>query len=174
MFSLRILFLKFLKLGAIAYGGPAMMGQIKKTVVNECNWVKEEEFLQGMALGQVTPGPIMITATFIGYKLCGLLGAFMATIGIFYPSFFILVLLIPYYDRLKGLQKVRTMEQGILGSFIGMLGLVLYNFAKASLVDIPSILMAGGAYIALHKKIPLPYILISGGIFSILLFGLLG
>ena len=97
----------------------------------------------------------------------------MATLGAFFPSFFILVLLIPYHDRLKGVEKVRMMEQGILGSFIGMICLVLYNFGKASLVDIPSILMAAGAFLALHKKVNLPYILLAGGILSVILFGFL-
>ncbi len=95
----------------------------------------------------------------------------MATIGIFFPSFFILVLLIPYHDRLKGMEKVRMMEQGILGSFIGMLALVLYNFGKTSLVDIPRILMAAAAFFAIYKKIGLPYILLAGGIISILIYG---
>ena len=65
------------------------------------------------------------------------------------------------------------MEQGILGSFIGMLGLVLYNFGKAAFVDIPSIIFAGAAFFALLKKIDLLYILITGTILSILIFGLL-
>ena len=65
------------------------------------------------------------------------------------------------------------MEQGILGSFIGMLGLVLYNFGRAAFVDIPSILFAAAAFIALLKKIDLLYILLSGAILSILIFGLL-
>jgi chromate transporter len=115
----------------------------------------------------------MITATFIGYKLSGLLGAFMATVGIFSPSFFILILLIPYYDRLKGVEIVRTIERGILGSFIGMLGLVLYNFGRATFVDVPSVMFTLAAFIALRKKIDLPYILLAGAILSILVFGLL-
>jgi len=97
----------------------------------------------------------------------------MATLGVFFPSFFILVLLIPYHDRLKGMERVRMMEQGILGSFIGMLGLVLYNFGRAAFVDMPSILFAAAAFIGLLKKIDLPYILLSGAILSILIFGLL-
>jgi chromate transporter len=121
----------------------------------------------------VTPGPILITATFIGYKVSSLLGAFMATLGIFFPSFFILVLLIPFHDQLRGVEKVRMMEQGVLGSFIGMLGLVLYNFGRASLVDIPRILMAAAAFFAIYKKISLPYILVVGGILSILIHGFL-
>jgi len=68
---------------------------------------------------------------------------------------------------------VKTMEQGILGSFIGMLGLVLYNFGRTTFVDIPSIILAGAAFIALLKKVDLLYILLSGAILSILIFGFL-
>jgi len=65
------------------------------------------------------------------------------------------------------------MEQGVLGSFIGMLALVLYNFGKTSLVDLPSILMAAAAFFAIYKKISLPYILLAGGLLSVLFLGLL-
>ena len=97
----------------------------------------------------------------------------MTTIGIFFPSFFILILLIPYYDRLKGVESVRTIERGILGLFIGRLGLLLYNFGRTALVDIPNVILAEAAFFALDKKVSLPYILLSGGILSILFFGLL-
>jgi chromate transporter len=101
------------------------------------------------------------------------MGAFMATVGVFFPSFFILVLLIPYHDRLRGVEKVRMIEQGVLGSFIGMLALVLFNFGRTSLVDIPRILMAAAAFFALYRKIGLPYILLAGGVVSIIIFGFL-
>jgi chromate transport protein ChrA len=99
--------------------------------------------------------------------------AMMATVGVFFSSFFILVLLIPYHDRFKGVEKVQMMEQGILGSFIGMLALVLFNFGRTSLVDIPRILMAAAAFFAIYKKISLPYILLTGGVLSILIYGFL-
>lgn len=162
------------KIGALAFGGGfTMIPLIQYEVVDHFQWLSTKEFLDGIALGQVTPGPIMITATFIGYKLSGFLGALMATIAIFSPSFFILILVIPYYDRLKGMEIVRTIERGILGSFIGMLGLVLYNFGRTALVDIPSVIFTIAAFLALLKKIGLPYILLTGGILSILVFGLL-
>ena len=162
------------KIGAFAFGGGfTMIPLIQYEVVDHFQWLTTKEFLDGIALGQVTPGPIMITATFIGYKLSGLLGALIATVGIFSSSFFILILLIPHYDRLSRIEIIKTMEQGILGSFIGMLGLVLYNFGRAAFVDIPSIIFAGAAFFALLKKIDLPYILLSGTVLSILIFGLL-
>jgi chromate transport protein ChrA len=83
----------------------------------------------------------------------------------------ILGLLVPYHDRLRGVERVRLMEQGVLGSFIGMLALVLFNFGKTSLVDIPRILMAAAAFFAIYQKISLPYILLAGGLLSILVYG---
>jgi chromate transporter len=171
---LTSLCLRLSKIGALAFGGGfTMIPLIQYEVVDRFQWLSTKEFLDGIALGQITPGPIMITATFIGYKLSGLLGALMATVGIFSPSFFILILLIPYYDRLKGVEIVRTIERGILGSFIGMLGLILYNFGRAAFVDIPSVIFTVAAFWALVKKISLPYILLIGGILSILVFGFL-
>jgi chromate transporter len=162
------------KIGALAFGGgfPAIP-LIQYEMVDRSQWLTTKEFLDGIALGQVTPGPILITATFIGYKVSNVIGATMATLGIFFPSFFILVLLIPYHDRLRGVEKVRMMEQGVLGSFIGMLALVLYNFGRASLVDIPRILMATAAFFAIYKKVSLSYILLAGGVLSILIYGFL-
>ncbi len=172
--KISALSLSLSKIGALAFGGgfPAIP-LIQYEIVDRFHWLSTKEFLDGIALGQVTPGPILITATFVGYKVSNILGATMATLGIFFPSFFILILLIPYHDQLKGVEKVRMMEQGILGSFIGMLGLVLYNFGRASLVDIPRILIAAAAFIAIYKKIGLPYILLTGGIISILIYRLL-
>ena len=162
------------KIGALAFGGGfTAIPLIQYEMVDRLHWLNTKEFLDGIALGQVTPGPILITATFVGYKISGLLGAFMATLGVFSPSFFILVLLIPYHDRLRGVEKVRMMEQAVLGSFIGMLALVLFNFGKTSLVDIPRILMAAAAFFAIYKKISLPYILLAGGLLSIFIYGFL-
>jgi len=162
------------KVGALAFGGGfTTIGLIQLDVVERFHWVTTKEFLDGIVMGQVTPGPIVITATFLGYKLAGFLGAAMATVAIFTSDFFILSLLIPYYDRLRELKTVRIMEQGILAAFVGMLGLVLYNFGRTTFVDIPSILFAVGAFIALLKKIDLSYILLIGAILSILTFGIL-
>ena len=124
-------------------------------------------------MGQVTPGPIIITATFLGYKLSGFWGALMATLAVFSPAFFVVTLLIPYHDRLKGMKSVRTMEQGVLASFVGMLGLVLYNFGRTTFVDIPSVILAAAAFMALLRRVELSYVLLIGAVLSILLFGFL-
>jgi chromate transporter len=162
------------KLGALAFGGGlTIIPLIQFEVVDRFQWVTTKEFLDGIALGQVTPGPVMITSTFLGFKLAGVYGALMATIAMFAPAFLMVSLLLPFHDRLKGLKAVRTMEQGILSSFIAMLVFVLYNFGRAAFIDIPSVIFAGGAFIALLKKVDLSYILLTGAILSITLFGLI-
>ena len=169
---LSTLALTLSKVGALAFGGGfTIIPLIQYEVVDHFQWVSTKEFLDGIAMGQVTPGPIMITATFLGYKLAGFWGALMATLAIFSPAFFIVTLLIPHYDRLKGMEAVRRMEQGILASFIGMLGLVLYNFGRTTFVDLPSVIFTAGAFIALIKKVELAYILAVGAGLSILIFG---
>jgi chromate transporter len=172
--KITALSLNLSKIGALAFGGGfSVIPLIQYEMVDRFHWLSTKEFLDGIALGQVTPGPILITATFIGYKVSNVLGATMATLGVFFPSFFILILLIPYHDRLKGVEKVRMMEQGVLGSFTGMLALVFYNFGRASLTEIPNILMASAAFYAIVKKVSLSYILVAGGILSILVYGFL-
>jgi chromate transporter len=172
--QLSYLALTLSKVGALAFGGGfTIIPLIQYEVVDKFQWVSTREFLDGIAMGQVTPGPIMITATFLGYKLSGFWGAAMATLAIFSPAFFIVTLLIPHYDKVRGITAVRIFELGILASFVGMLGLVLYNFGRATFVDIPTILFAAAAFIALLKKIDLAYILLPGAILSLLVFGLL-
>ena len=162
------------KIGALAFGGGfTAIPLIQYEMVDRFHWLSTKEFLDGIALGQVTPGPILITSTFVGYKVFNLLGAFMATLGVFFPFLFHPVLLIPYHDRLRDVEKVRVMEQGVLGSFIGMLALVLFNFGRTSLVDIPSVLIALAAFVAIYKKVSLSYILLSGAFLSLTYWGFL-
>jgi chromate transporter len=172
--KITALSLSLAKIGAIAFGGMFTgIPLIQYELVDRLALLSTKEFLDGIALGQATPGPILITATFVGYKVANVLGAAMATLGMFAPSFFILILLIPYHDRLQGLEKVKMMEQAVMSAFIGMLAVVLYNFGRTALVDVPSILMAAGAFLALYKKIGLPYILLTGGVLSMIIWGFL-
>lgn len=160
------------KVGLLAFGGGlTIISLIQYEVVDKFQWVSTKEFLDGIAMGQITPGPVMITATFLGYKLAGLWGGFLATIAIFSTPFFLISLVIPQYDRIQGLTVIRRMEQGILSAFVGMLGLVLFNFGRAAFVDIPTILFSLGTFLSLLKKVDLAYILLTGAILSILVFG---
>jgi chromate transporter len=169
--QLTYLSLSLAKIGTLMFGGGfTVIPLIQYEVVEKFQWIGTKEFLDGIALGQLTPGPMMITA-FIGNAHSGFLGAVVATVALMSPSFFMLVLLLPYHDWLRKVEAVRIVERGILASFVGMLGLVLYDFGKTALTGTLPILFAGAAFFALTKKINLLYIILCGAILSLFLFG---
>lgn len=163
--------LVLMKLGLLAFGGGfTLIPLIQHDVVNRLGWLTTSEFIDGVALGQVTPGPVLITATFIGYKVDGLAGAVTSTIAVFLPSFLVLVGLAPHFDRLKRLHTVQTMIRGVLAGFIGLLLFILYQFARASLVDWKTWALAIGAFVALRRRVDLLVIVGLTVVVSILMF----
>jgi chromate transporter len=160
-----------MKIDLFAFGGgftsvPLMLHEI----VQVRGWIDEKTFLDGIALGQVTPGPIVITATFVGYLLYGFWGSLLATLGIFTPSFVLLTLADPFFDRLKSSALFVKATQGILASFVGLLLFALIKFSLAVSWDIFKLLMAGAALGALMKKVDLLYVVLAGALLSLWLF----
>ena len=101
-FSLTTLFLFFLKVGAVLFGsGYVLLAFLRTDLVDRLRWLTEAQLLDAVAVGQITPGPVFTTATFIGYILGGFRGAVVATLGIFLPSFFYVALLAPVLFRLR-------------------------------------------------------------------------
>ncbi len=109
------------------------------------NW-SVKEFLDRLAIGQVTPGPITITATLLGCKLFGFMGAGTATLAIFSPAFFIGTPLIPIATAYKKCQLCASWK-AYSGLISGTLGLVLYIFGKSTFVDFPSVTLTPDAFI---------------------------
>jgi len=138
--------------------------------VDRFGWVTTREFIDGIALGQVTPGPIVITATFVGYKAGGVLGALLGTIAVFFPSFVVLTTLAPYYDRIKRSRPIQVMVRGVLAAFLGMLLLVAYRFGREALVDWTTWGVMGLAWLALWRKVDLLLIVGVGAALSMLVF----
>lgn len=103
-------------------GGFVFIPLIQEIVVDGYGWVTHKEFIDGIALGQVTPGPILISAAFIGYKMAGLLGATAATIGIFTPPALLMTFCTKYLDRIKNSQVIKASMRGIRAGVIGMIG----------------------------------------------------
>jgi chromate transporter len=122
--------------------------------------------MDGIALGQVTPGPIVITATFVGYQVAGLLGAVIATLGIFTPSFFILVFTAPYLDRLQRSPLFRRALRGALVCFVGLLLAVSVKFALAVPWSIRTVLIAGLVLIALRLEVNILWAVLAGALMS--------
>jgi chromate transporter len=169
--ALSELNLTLMKLGALAFGGGfTLVPLIQQEVVERRGWLTTREFIDGIALGQVTPGPIAITATFVGYRLAGLAGAVGSTVAVFLPSFLVLMAALPHYDRIKRLRAVRWMIQGVLAAFIALLLSVLVEFSRASLVDWKTVGLTTAAAVALWWKIDLLLIVAGAAILSILVF----
>jgi chromate transporter len=166
-----VLSLLMMKIDLFAFGGgftslPLMLHEVVKLR----GWIDEKTFMNGIALGQVTPGPIVITATFVGYLRSGFWGSLVATLSIFTPSFLLLVIINPVFDRLKSSPLFLKATKGILASFVGLLVYVLIKFGLAVPWDVLRVLLGAVAIVALFKKIDLLYIVIAGGIVSLVLF----
>ena len=118
--------------------------------------------MDGIALGQVTPGPIVITATFVGYHIAGLIGAVVGTVAIFSPSFLMVPITVPYFDRLQHALLFRRALRGVLASFVGLLLAVTVQFAIAASWTALSILLATAAFVALRFKIDILWVVLVG------------
>jgi chromate transporter len=163
--------LTFIKVDLMAFGGGyTTIPLIQREVVDRLRWVSTREFIDGIALGQVTPGPIVITATFVGYKVGGLLGALLGTIAVFLPSFLIVTTLAPHYEGIKRSRPIQLMVRGILAAFIGMLLFVGYRFGEVALVDWKTWGLMVAAWLALWRKVDLLLVVGGGAILSVLLF----
>lgn len=150
-------------------GGFASVPLIFHEVVNVNSWMDSKTFLDGIALGQVTPGPIVITATFIGYLLYGLMGAGIATVSIFLPSFLILVGVAPYFDKLRAFPLFNKAVAGVIASFVGLLLSVTVLFALKIPWDLWRTLLAVAAFVALMLKVEIYWVVLAGVIISIVL-----
>ncbi len=149
-------------------GGFASVPLMFHEVVQVRSWLDGPTLLSGIVLGQVTPGPIVITATFIGYLLKGPLGGLIATICVFLPSFMIVVGIVPYFDRLRSSLYFKKVITGILCSFVGLLLTVTIRFALNIPWDVPRILLAGAAFIALILKVDILWVVLLGTVISLI------
>lgn len=131
-----ILFATFLKIGALAFGGGfTAIPLIQHVVVDGMHWLDLTAFRDGIAMGQITPGPVLITATFIGYKVAGIIGALIAGIGIFTPSLTAIIFLGRLHAKVQNLKIVKVVIKGFLSGFIGLLLFIIYQFAFHSLIN---------------------------------------
>ena len=143
-------------------GGFASVPLMFHEVVEVRRWMDGPTLLNGIAMGQVTPGPVVITATFIGYLLHGFLGGLVATVGVFLPSFMIVIAIVPYFDRIRNSPYFSRVLMGILCSFVGLLLTVTVRFASNIPWDLPRLLVAGGAFIAFLKKADILWVVLIG------------
>ena len=160
-----------MKVDLFAFGGGfASLPLLLHEVVEVRHWLDARTFLDGIALGQATPGPIVITATFVGYQIAGLPGAIAATLGIFTPSLVVLLAAVPYLDKLRHSPPFRRAIRGVLASFVGLLGSVALRFGLAVPWGLSTGLLALLAFLALRLRVDILWVILAGTAVSLLLF----
>jgi chromate transporter len=135
-FGLATLFLNFLKIGAVLYGsGYVLLAFLRADFVTRLGWLTDQQLVDAIAIGQVTPGPVFTTATFIGYVLGGLPGALVATVGIFLPSFIFVAISNPIVPRIRKSPWAAGLLDGVNVAALGLMAAVTVLLARAALVD---------------------------------------
>jgi chromate transporter len=126
----------FFKVGALTFGGGlTIIAFVQDQVVNQLHWISAEEFLEGLAIGQVTPGPVIMLAAFVGYKVAGVAGAAVAAGAIFLPSFVLLMSILPWLERFRALKWVRAAMRGVSPAVAGAIGLTVVHLAPTAAPD---------------------------------------
>lgn len=126
----------FFKVGALTFGGGlSMIAFIQEQVVNQFHWLTPREFVDGLALGQFTPGPILMVAAYVGYKLAGIAGAIVAGAAIFLPSFILMLAIMPVFNRVRKVLWMKAALKGIGPAVIGTLAVSLVQMAPHAVPD---------------------------------------
>ncbi len=142
-FGLGSLFLVFLKIGAVVFGsGYVLLAFLRADLVAHRGWLTDAQLVDAVAVGQVTPGPVFTTATFIGYLLGGAKGAVVATVGIFLPAFLLVAASGPLVPRLRRSRLAGAFLDGVNVASLALMAVVTWQLGRASLVDLPTAILA--------------------------------
>src|SRR4029453_206575 len=160
----------FAAIGAFTFGGGlTMIALLEEHVVNHLHWLTPREFVDGLALGQLTPGPVLMLAAYVGYKVLGITGAVVAAAAIFLPSFLLMLLLLPVLDRIRTLTWARAAMQGIVPGVMGVMAVALVRMTPHAAPDPLAIaaLVVTLATLILWRVAPLKAML-AGSVFGVL------
>ena len=153
----------FLRIGSITFGGGfVMIPLIESEAVNAHHWLTHQEFADATALGQITPGPVLISATFIGYRVAGTLGALVATISIFLPSFLMMIAAGSSLRRFRSNQLVQSFLRGVTPAVVGLLVAAAVSIGRSGIHTSLGLLLAVAAAIVLVRFRPNPFWVIIG------------
>ncbi len=152
VFSLPLLFLTFLKIGSVLYGsGYVLLAFLRADFVTRLGWLTDRQLLDAIAVGQVTPGPVFASATFIGYLLGGLPGAALATLGIFLPSFILVAASHAWIPRMRRSPWFGGLLDGVNVGSLALMAGVTVQLGRASIVDWPTAAIAVLATVAIQR-----------------------
>ncbi|HEV8046849.1 MAG TPA: chromate efflux transporter [Terriglobales bacterium] len=165
-FSLTALFLVFLKIGAILFGGGyVLVALIRSNLVAQLHWISERQLLDAIAMGQVTPGPLSTAATFIGFLLAGVPGAVLATIAIFLPAFFFVAISGPLVPRLRQSPLAGAVLDGVNVAALALIAVVTWPLFRAAVVDWPTLALAGlSFFLLLRYRINSVWLVLGGAV----------
>jgi chromate transporter len=169
-FSLPLLFLTFLKIGSVLYGsGYVLLAFLRADFVVRLGWLTDQQLLDAIAIGQITPGPVFTTATFLGFLLSGTSGALIATLGIFLPSFIFVAISNPLIPRMRKSVWIRSMLDGINVASLGLMGAVSWQLGVASLIDPLTIAIASASlFMLIRFKINSTWLIAGGSLLGLL------
>jgi len=170
--TVSTLFLFFLKAGAFVFGsGLAIVPFLYGGAVGKYHWLTERQFLDAVAVAMITPGPVVITAGFIGYVVAGAIGATLAVLAVFAPPYFIVIMGAPYYRRFAKNLQVKAFVQGVTAAAVGAIAGAAFILGRRSLVDLPTVAIALATFALLSfRKIPEPLVILAAGAIGLLLF----
>jgi chromate transporter len=146
-----------------------MIAFIQDQVVGQFGWLTPREFIDGLALGQLTPGPVLMIAAYVGYKVAGIAGAAVAATAAFLPSFIIMLIILPVLDRVRKLARMRAVMKSMGPAVIGVLAVSLVRLAPAALPDPFAIAILAATLLALIIfRIGVFRLMIAGGALGVL------
>ena len=152
--TLTRLTLFFLKVGSILFGsGYVLLAFLRADLTERWSWLTEQQLIDAVTVGQVTPGPVFTTATFIGFLLGGWLGALLATIAIFAPGFVFVAVTHPLIGRLRASSVASALVDGVAAASLGLMVAVTWHLGRAAVVDVPTaiLLIGSGAVLAVWR-----------------------
>jgi chromate transporter len=165
-FGLWPLFGFFLKVGAVLYGsGYVLLAFLQADLVERFGWLTESQLLDAVAVGQITPGPVFTTATFIGFLLGGTPGALVATIGIFLPAFIFVAISGPLVPRIRKSPTAGAFLDGVNGASLALMAVVSVRLSGAAFVDpLTIILGAVAAFLLLRYRMNSAWLVLGGAL----------
>ena len=169
-FSMSTLFWTFAKIGSVLYGsGYVLLAFLRTDFVLRLGWISDQQLLDAIAIGQVTPGPLFTSATFIGYLVAGLPGAWVATLGIFLPAYLFVILANPFIPKLRNSPWTASLLDGLNAASLGLMAAVTLSLAGNSLTDPFTLLLAAAAlYVLLRHKINSTWLVLAGALLGVL------
>lgn len=167
--ALATMTLVFLKIGAVLYGsGYVLLAFLRADFVERLGWLSDRQLLDAVAVGQVTPGPVFTTATFIGYLLGGLPGAVLATVAIFLPSFVFVAVTRPWLPRLRASRPAAGFLDGVNVAALGLMAAVAWQLGRAAIVDpVTAALALGSVALLVTTRVNSVWLIAGGGVVGI-------